>query len=154
MENRRINFGAYRTGEMLQMLVYHFDLRGSNGDVLRRRGPCPICSPEDPGSRHFAVDLKLGVWYCHKCKCSGTALTLYSLVTGLKVYDAAVDLSRLANEPVPCLGTVLPDVSQDLTELQRHDTGLANRNNNVASPRTESNAELPSVHHPRSRHVT
>jgi len=153
MKTKVIDFKAYRTGAMLQTVIWHFDLRGSNGDSLRKRGPCPLCSSGDLASRNLAVDLKVGVWFCHKCKCSGTALTLYGLVAQVGVYEAAKDLSKLAGLPVPWLVPVLPDDSQDSTRLLGHDTGLANRNNNVTPPSGEGNAKNHPGNRPRSRHV-
>ncbi len=148
-----IDFKAYRTGAFLQTVIWHFDLRGSNGDTLRKRGPCPLCSSGDLASRNLAVDLKIGVWYCHKCKCSGTALTLYGLVAQVGVYEAAKDLSKLAGLPVPWLGEGCDSAKAGRTSLTDQDTGLANRNNNVTPPSGKSNAETHPSNRPRSRHV-
>lgn len=134
MEARRIDFKAYKTGEMLVQVIYHFDLRGSTGGRLIRRGPCPLCCLTKPTSRHLAVDTAKGVWFCHGCKKSGDALTLYSLVANVDVYQAAKDLSQLTRTAVPYLdegrrGMIIPDASTESTTPPQ-----ANRNNNVAPP--------------------
>lgn len=143
MRKKLIDFGAYRTPKFLAAVIHHFDLRGSKGDTLRNRGPCPICTPTDTEKRCLAVDLRQGVWFCHRCKCSGSALTLYMLVTGVPVYEAAEDLSRLVNEPIPYLDDSPPDLRPERASIPRQGTGRANRNNNLTYPVASINGKMP-----------
>lgn len=131
MEIRRINFNGYRSGIMLQYVIQHFDLRSANGTTLRRRGPCPLCTLNKPHSRHLAVNIHEGVWFCHGCKKAGTALTLYALIAKVNVYQAAKDLSKISNTPVPFLDEGLPGDFTGEASIENPEPGLANGNNNV-----------------------
>jgi len=108
----RINLRAYRTPEMLRWTIWSFDLRSATGTTLTKRGPCPLCSPSSLTSRSLAVDIPKGVWYCHSCRKSGDAITLYALLAKVSCWEAAVALSDLSKSPVPWLDSASLAVMQ------------------------------------------
>jgi hypothetical protein len=69
------------------------------GDQLR--GPCPVHHSTTPSSRSFSANLRLHIYRCFKCGSSGNQLDLYTSVTGLSLFDAAVALCEQLHRDVP-----------------------------------------------------
>jgi DNA primase len=65
------------------------------------RGPCPVHRSTSPQSRSFAVHVEKNCWHCFRCGASGNALDLYLAVTGLPVYEGALELCARLHVPVP-----------------------------------------------------
>ena len=69
-----------------------------NGPQLR--GPCPVHKSRGPKSRIFSVNTERNIYQCFKCGSKGNQLDLWVAVTGLPLYEAAIDLcDRLGIEP-------------------------------------------------------
>jgi DNA primase len=51
----------------------------------------------------FAAHLERHCWHCFRCGAGGNALDLWIAVTGLPVYEAALDLCRRLHLDVPRL---------------------------------------------------
>jgi DNA primase len=54
-------------------------------------------------SRFFSANLKASNFHCFKCGRGGNALDLWAQVNRLTIYDAAIDLCRQLNIPLPTL---------------------------------------------------
>jgi DNA primase len=67
------------------------------------RGPCPLHRSQSRSSRSFAAHLERKCWHCFRCGAGGNALDLYLAVTGLPVYEGALELCRRLHLPVPWL---------------------------------------------------
>ncbi len=64
------------------------------------RGPCPVHRTSNTRSRSFSVNLRLGRYHCFSCGSRGHALELWSVVRGVSLYQAALELcTRLGLEP-------------------------------------------------------
>jgi DNA primase len=49
------------------------------------RGPCPVHRSQNPRSRSFSVNVRLGRYQCFRCGSRGHAIELWSAVHGLTV---------------------------------------------------------------------
>lgn len=58
------------------------------------RGTCPIHKSSSERSRSFSVNVETNVFQCFGCGGKGNQLDLYVAVTGLPIYEAALDLAR------------------------------------------------------------
>ena len=67
------------------------------------RGPCPIHKSKRPRSRIFSVNTERDVFCCFKCDAKGNQLDLWVALTGLPVYEAAIDLCERLGIEVPRL---------------------------------------------------
>jgi DNA primase len=64
------------------------------------RGPCPIHQSTTPRSRSFSVNLDSNMFQCFGCGAKGNQICLWMAVSGLPVYEAALDLiARLHMDP-------------------------------------------------------
>lgn len=68
------------------------------------RGPCPIHHSSRPQSRSFAATAT--GFCCHSCGERGDSLRLWMLLTGLKLYPAALDLCERLHIDPPFLAPV------------------------------------------------
>lgn len=83
--------------DVLRLL--QFDLTERHGDQWR--GPCPVHRSQNPRSRSFSVDVRLGRYHCFACGSRGNALELWAAVHGVSVYAAAVELCELLGLKTP-----------------------------------------------------
>ena len=72
--------------------------RRARGQV---RGPCPVHHSTSPRSCSFSADLKRHLYQCFKCGSAGNQLDLYAAVTGLPLFEAAVQLCEQLHPEVP-----------------------------------------------------
>ena len=91
-------------GEVLGLIG--FVASETSGDQVR--GPCPVHRSDAPSSRCFSANLRLQVYRCFKCGSSGNHLDLYAAVTGLSLFDAAVDLCERLHREIPWVAEVTP----------------------------------------------
>jgi DNA primase len=77
--------------EVLQLLQFEPTVR--RGDQWR--GPCPVHGSQNPRSRSFSVNMRLGRYHCFACGSRGHAMELWSAVHGVSLYSAAMDLCEL-----------------------------------------------------------
>jgi putative transposase len=96
-----IDFPALRNvlnmAAVLQLLG--FQANSTKGSQLR--GPCPLHGSTSGTSRCFSAQLDQKIFRCFKCGRSGNALDLWSQATRQTPYDAAIDLCRRLNVPLP-----------------------------------------------------
>jgi DNA primase len=89
--------GQITMREVLQLLQFEPTVR--RGDQWR--GPCPVHGSQNPRSRSFSVNVRLGRYHCFGCGSRGHALELWSAVRGSNVYAAAVELCQLLGMEIP-----------------------------------------------------
>ena len=97
-----IDFAALRRivtiRQVLELLKWEPAMGNKNSDQLR--GPCPVHKSTSPDSRSLSVHLERNIYRCFKCDSKGNQLDLYAAVTGLPIYQAALELcGRLEIEP-------------------------------------------------------
>jgi DNA primase len=85
--------------EVLRLLQFEATVR--RGDQWR--GPCPVHGSQNPRSRSFSVNVRLGRYHCFSCGSQGNALELWSAVRGVSVYAAAVELCTSLGVEIPWL---------------------------------------------------
>jgi len=97
-----IDFAAVRAAvsiaAVLHLLGCPVHARGS-----QHRGPCPLHGSTSGTSRCFSAHLDQHVFHCFKCGRHGNALDLWAAATQQTPYDAASDLCRRLNIPLPIL---------------------------------------------------
>ena len=71
----------------------------TSGDQVR--GPCPVPRSDTSSGRSFSSNLRLHIYRCFKCGSSGNHLDLYASVTGLSLFDAAVELCERLHREIP-----------------------------------------------------
>lgn len=92
-------------------LAQVLDLLGFTATTRRGpqvRGPCPVHRSRAPRRRSFAAHLEKNCWHCFGCGAGGNALDLYLAVTGLPVYEGALELCARLHVPVPPRGPRAP----------------------------------------------
>jgi putative transposase len=92
---------AVNMATVLQLLGFH--ATGTRG--CQQRGPCPLHGSTNGTSRCFSAHLDQQMFQCFKCGRSGNALDLWSQATHQPLYDAAIDLCRRFNIPLPTLNS-------------------------------------------------
>ncbi len=86
-----------RLGQVLALLSFVPTNQAQN----QVRGPCPVHGSRSPRSRSFAAHLERHCWQCFACGAHGNALDLWSAVTQLPLYEAALDLCGRLNIDIP-----------------------------------------------------
>ena len=88
-----------RLGQVLELLGFVATSRHG----AQVRGPCPIHGGHTPRSRSFAAHLERHCWQCFRCGACGNALDLWTTVTKLPLYEAALDLCQRLHVDIPWL---------------------------------------------------
>ena len=83
--------------DVLRLLQFEATVR--RGDQWR--GPCPVHGSQNPRSRSFSVNVRLGRYRCFACGSRGHALELWSAAHGVSLYVAAEELCRLLGLEIP-----------------------------------------------------
>ena len=91
-------------GEVLGLVG--FVASETSGDQLR--GPCPVHGSGTSSSRCFSANLRLQVYRCFQRGSCGNQLDLYASVTGLSLFDAAVELCQRLGREVPWVAGMRP----------------------------------------------
>jgi len=98
-----IDFGALRRQLRLGQVLELLDFVPSSRVGVQVRGPCPVHGSKTTHSRSFAAHLERQCWQCFRCGAHGNALDLWAAVTGLPLYEAALDLCRRLHLEIPWL---------------------------------------------------
>jgi DNA primase len=67
----------------------------------QRRGVCPLHHSASPTSRVFSANLAKNAFRCFKCGATGNQLDLWAAATKQPLHEAAQDLCRRLNRPIP-----------------------------------------------------
>ena len=93
-----VDFDEIRTRFTIEGVLQKLGWEGTRRRGAQVRGPCPVCNS---GGHAFSVNLALNRYFCHHCKSRGNQLELWMAVMSLPVYEAAIDLCKTFNRPVP-----------------------------------------------------
>jgi len=97
-----------------------FAAAASTGKQLR--GPCPLHGSGSAKSRVFSVNLAKNTFQCFKCKAAGNQLDIWAAATKQALYDAAIELCRGLNRPIPWLS---PEQRRGTRTSVNHPRGYA-----------------------------
>jgi putative transposase len=98
-----IDFAAVRAAVGLAAVLDLLGFQARTTHGAQQRGPCPLHGSTAGTSRCFSVNLEQHTFHCFKCGRSGNALDLWAQATRQGPYDAALDLCRRLNIPLPLL---------------------------------------------------
>ena len=98
-----IDFATVRAAVSLAAVLQLLGFQAATTRSSQQRGPCPLHDSTSGTSCCFSVNLRDQIFHCFKCGRSGNALDLWVHATRQTPYDAALDLCRRLNIPVPLL---------------------------------------------------
>jgi transposase InsO family protein len=98
-----IDFAAVRAAISLNAVLGLLGFRPRSSHGAQQRGPCPLHGSTAGTSRCFSAHLDRNIFHCFKCGRCGNALDLWASATRQTPYDAAIDLCRRLNLPLPTL---------------------------------------------------
>ena len=98
-----IDFPALRNVLSMAAVLQLLGFQANSTRGGRQRGPCPLHGSTVGTSRCFSAQLDQKMFHCFKCGRSGNALDLWSHATQQTAYDAAIDLCRRLDVPLPTL---------------------------------------------------
>jgi len=98
-----IDFAAIRAAVTMAAVLALLGLQPNSARGAQHRGPCPLHGSTSSTSRCFSANLEQHIFHCFKCGRSGNALELWAQANHLSIYDAAVDLCKHLNIPLPTL---------------------------------------------------
>jgi putative transposase len=96
-----IDFTAVRAAIGMAAVLGLLGFQPKTRHGAQQRGPCPLHGSTHGTSRCFSVNLSDQIFHCFKCGRSGNALDLWAHATRQTPYDAAIDLCRRLNIPLP-----------------------------------------------------
>jgi transposase InsO family protein len=99
-----IDFPVLRNLLSMTAVLQLLGFQANSTTGSHQRGPCPLHGSTSGTSRCFSAQLDQKMFHCFKCGRSGNALDLWSHATRQTAYDAAIDLCRRLNVPLPTLG--------------------------------------------------
>jgi putative transposase len=98
-----IDFDAVRAAVTIAAVLQLLGVTAARPQRAQQRGPCPLHGSTSGTSRCFSANLKANNFHCFKCGRGGNALDLWAQANQLTIYDAAIDLCRRLNVPLPTL---------------------------------------------------
>ena len=98
-----IDFPALRNVLSMAAVLQLLGFQANSTRGAQLRGPCPLHGSTVGTSRCFSAQLDQKMFHCFKCGRSGNALDLWSHATQQTAYDAAIDLCRRLDVPLPTL---------------------------------------------------
>lgn len=87
-----VDFAALRRTIGIRDVLTLLDWQPFTDNGRQLRGSCPIHKSENPNSRSFSVNLEKNAFRCFGCGMKGNQLDLFVAVTGLPLFQAAVEL--------------------------------------------------------------
>jgi transposase InsO family protein len=102
-ERPAIDFTAVRAAVTMAAVLSLLGFQPNTTHGAQQRGPCPLHGSTSGTSRCFSVNLSDQIFHCFKCGRSGNAVDLWAQASRQTPYDAALDLCRRFNIPVPTL---------------------------------------------------
>jgi DNA primase len=93
------------------------------------RGPCPVHRSSSPHSRSFSVNLATGAFQCFTCGAAGNQLDLWRQIHGLTLFEAAWDLCRRAQVPVPWFEPLMREDALPIEPEKRNPSLVPSREN-------------------------
>jgi transposase InsO family protein len=96
-----IDFAAVRAQIAMHDVLQLLGFEANTARAGQLRGPCPLHGSSAGTGRCFSANLHQHHFHCFKCGRHGNALDLWAAAQRLTPYDAAVDLCRRLNLPLP-----------------------------------------------------
>jgi putative transposase len=96
-----IDFPALRATLSMAAVLQLLGFQANSTRGTQQRGPCPLHGSTSGTSRCFSAHQDQNMFHCFKCGRSGNALDLWIAATQQTPYDAAIDLCRRLNIPLP-----------------------------------------------------
>lgn len=96
-----IDFAAAKSAIPMTAVLHMLGFQANSTRGAQHRGPCPLHGSTAATSRCFSAHLHQHMFHCFKCGRSGNALDLWAQATKQTPYDAAIDLCRRLNLPLP-----------------------------------------------------
>jgi putative transposase len=98
-----IDFAAVRAAITIAQVLTLLGFTPRSDYAGQQRGACPLHGSTHGTARCFSVNTNAHTFHCFKCGRSGNALDLWAAANRLSIYDAAIDLCRRLNIPLPLL---------------------------------------------------
>jgi putative transposase len=98
-----IDFAAVRAAITIAQVLVLLGFHARTDRAGQQRGPCPLHGSTRGTACCFSVNTQAHTFHCFKCGRCGNALDLWAAANRLSIYDAAVDLCRRINVPLPLL---------------------------------------------------
>jgi transposase InsO family protein len=98
-----IDFAAVRAAITIAQVLTLLGFTPRSAYAGQQRGACPLHGSTQGTARCFSVNTSAHTFHCFKCNRSGNALDLWAIANRLSVCDAAIDLCRRLNIPLPIL---------------------------------------------------
>jgi putative transposase len=102
-----IDFAAVRAAITIAQVLTLLGFVPRSDYAGQQRGACPLHSSTPGTARCFSVNTHAHTFHCFKCNRSGNALELWADANRLTIYDAAIDLCKQLNIPLPILAPLL-----------------------------------------------
>jgi putative transposase len=102
-----IDFQAVRAAITIVQVLTLLGFSPRSEHAGQQRGACPLHSSTGGTARCFSVNTHAHTFHCFKCGRSGNALELWAHANRLSIYDAAIDLCKRLNVPLPILNSPL-----------------------------------------------
>jgi putative transposase len=98
-----IDFAAVRAAITIAQVLALVGFTPRSNHAGQQRGGCPLHGSTRGTARCFSVNTNAQTFHCFKCGRCGNALDLWAAANRLSIYDAAIDLCRRLNIPLPIL---------------------------------------------------
>jgi DNA primase len=89
-----IDYRALREAVTIAQVLEFVDWKPTARSGDQMRGPCPIHKSTNERSRSFSVSVGTNVYQCFSCGGKGNQLDLWVAISGLSIYEAALDLAH------------------------------------------------------------
>jgi DNA primase len=96
-----IDYQAVRSRIGMEEVLEQIGFLATTRKGPKLRGPCPLPHCRSQSPRTFSVHLAKKLYHCFTCKNQGNHLDLWAAVQQLTIYQAAIDLCKKANIPIP-----------------------------------------------------
>ena len=96
-----IDFNMLRNTISMEEVLHEIGFQPVSRSRDQLHGPCLVHGSTSPDSKTFSVNLRIGRYYCHKCRGKGNQRELWAAVHKLPLYKAAVDLCQDLGRDVP-----------------------------------------------------
>ena len=112
-----IDFAAVRAAITITQVLALLGFVPRSDRAGQQRGACPLHGSTRGAASCFSVNTQAHVFHCFKCNRSGNALDLWAAAKGLAIYDAAIDLCKCLNVPLPTLPSSTPSTTANREEV-------------------------------------
>ena len=116
-----IDFAAIKAAVNIAAVLHLLGCTTGQTSHSQYRGPCPLHGSSRGTARCFTASLDQNLFRCFKCGNGGDAVDLWAKATKQSPYDAAVDLCKRLNVPLPLLPCI-PSPTQPVIDCSQTGT--------------------------------